>query len=84
VTRAGGDGAASIAVPTSFIYNMEYSATTLVNTIFDWMVNTQLRSSSEGGTAQLALGRHPAWSPARRPGLGRTSTQVQSGLPERR
>jgi len=51
VTRAGGDGAGSIAVPTSFIYNMEYSATTLVNTIFDWMVNTANfgPSESEGG-----------------------------------
>ena len=47
VTRAGGDGAASIAVPTSFTYNMEYSATTLVNTIFDWMVNTANFGPSE-------------------------------------
>ena len=37
---AGGDGAGSAAVPTGFVANAEYSATTLVNTIFDWMVNT--------------------------------------------
>lgn len=47
VTRAGGDGAGSAAVPTSFVYNMEYSATTLVNTIFDWMVNTANFGPSE-------------------------------------
>ncbi|MEP7384017.1 MAG: hypothetical protein ABI910_20220 [Gemmatimonadota bacterium] len=51
VTRAGGDGGGSVAVPTGFIYNMEYSATTLVNTIFDWMVNTANfgPSDREGG-----------------------------------
>ncbi len=47
VTRAGGDGAGSAAVPTSFVYNQEYSATTLVNTIFDWMVNTANFGPSE-------------------------------------
>jgi hypothetical protein len=47
VTRAGGDGSASVAVPTGFVYNMEYSATTLVNTIFDWMVNTANFGPSE-------------------------------------
>ena len=48
---AGGDGAGSIAVPTSFVFNTEYSATTLVNTIFDWMVNTANfgPSDREGG-----------------------------------
>ena len=40
VVGAGGDGAGSAAVPTGFLYNTEYSATTQVNTIFDWMVNT--------------------------------------------
>ena len=51
VTRAGGDGAGSAAVPTSFVYNQEYSAATLVNTIFDWMVNTANfgPSDREGG-----------------------------------
>lgn len=51
VTRAGGDGAGSAAVPTSFVFNTEYSATTLVNTIFDWMVNTANfgPSDREGG-----------------------------------
>ncbi|MCU0649571.1 MAG: hypothetical protein MUF00_16375 [Gemmatimonadaceae bacterium] len=37
---AGGDGAGSTAVPTSWQYAVEFSQTTLVNTIFDWMVNT--------------------------------------------
>ncbi len=37
---AGGDGAGSVAVPTSWQYAVEFSQTTLVNTIFDWMVNT--------------------------------------------
>jgi hypothetical protein len=37
---AGGDGAGSLAVPTSWQYVVEFSQTTLVNTIFDWMVNT--------------------------------------------
>jgi starch-binding outer membrane protein, SusD/RagB family len=43
--------AAVAAVPTSFVYNAEYSATSLVNTIFDWMVNTANFSPSdvEGG-----------------------------------
>jgi len=36
----GGDGAASVAVPTGWQYAVEYSQTTLVNSIFDWMVNT--------------------------------------------
>ncbi|HCT56132.1 MAG TPA: hypothetical protein DGD08_02855 [Gemmatimonas aurantiaca] len=37
---AGGDGAGSIAIPTQWQYQVEFSQTTLVNTIFDWMVNT--------------------------------------------
>ena len=37
---AGGDGAGSAAVPTGFAFNTEYSAVTLVNGVFDWMVNT--------------------------------------------
>lgn len=40
VVAAGGDGAGSAAVPTSFVANAEYSATTLVNVIYDWMVGT--------------------------------------------
>jgi hypothetical protein len=38
-------------VPTSFVYNAEYSQSSLVNTIFDWMVNTANFSPSdkEGG-----------------------------------
>lgn len=48
---AGGDGAGSAAVPTSWQYSVEYSQTTLVNTIFDWMVNTANfgPSDREGG-----------------------------------
>ena len=48
---AGGDGAGSIAVPTSWQYIVEYSQTTLVNTVFDWMVNTANfgPSDREGG-----------------------------------
>jgi hypothetical protein len=51
VVGAGGDGAGSAAVPTSFVYNAEYSATTQVNAIFDWMVNTANfgPSDMEGG-----------------------------------
>jgi hypothetical protein len=39
------------SVPTSFVYNAEYSQSSLVNTIFDWMVNTANFSPSdkEGG-----------------------------------
>jgi len=44
---AGGDGAGSAAVPTSFVANAEYSATTLVNTIYDWMVGTANFGPSE-------------------------------------
>ncbi len=48
---AGGDGAGSIAVPTSWQYAVEFSQTTLVNTVFDWMVNTANfgPSDQEGG-----------------------------------
>ena len=48
---AGGDGAGSLAVPTSWQYVVEYSQTTLVNSIFDWMVNTANfgPSDREGG-----------------------------------
>ena len=48
---ADGDGAGSIAVPTSWQYAVEYSQTTLVNTVFDWMVNTANfgPSDREGG-----------------------------------
>lgn len=51
VVAAGGDGAGSSAVPTSFVVNAEYSATTLVNTIYDWMVGTANfgPSDREGG-----------------------------------
>jgi len=44
---AGGDGAGSAAVATSFVVNAEYSATTLVNTIYDWMVGTANFGPSE-------------------------------------
>ncbi len=48
---AGGDGAGSVAVPTSWQYVVEFSQTTLVNTVFDWMVNTANfgPSDREGG-----------------------------------
>ncbi len=48
---AGGDGVGSAAVPTSWQYAVEFSQTTLVNTIFDWMVNTANfgPSDREGG-----------------------------------
>ena len=44
---AGGDGAGSAAVATSFVANAEYSATTLPNTIYDWMVGTANFGPSE-------------------------------------
>lgn len=47
VVGAGGDGAGSAAVATSFVFNAEYSATTLVNVIFDWMVGTANFGPSE-------------------------------------
>ncbi|MBC8088476.1 MAG: hypothetical protein H7Z40_14505 [Phycisphaerae bacterium] len=37
---AAGDGATSVAVPTTWQYQVEHSATSLQNAIFDWMVNT--------------------------------------------
>ena len=37
---AGGDGAGSAAIPTSFVYNAEYSTISIVNTVYDWMVAT--------------------------------------------
>jgi hypothetical protein len=37
VVRAGGDGAGSTAVPSSYAYNAEYSNTTLTNGPYDWM-----------------------------------------------
>lgn len=37
VVRAGGDGAGSAAVPSSYTYSAEYSAVTLTNGPFDWM-----------------------------------------------
>ncbi|MFN7458887.1 MAG: hypothetical protein ACK5U0_15975 [Gemmatimonas sp.] len=48
---AGGDGAGSIAVPTGWQYAVEFPHTTLVNSIFDWMVNTANfgPSDREGG-----------------------------------
>ena len=48
---AGGDGPGSAAVATSFVVNAEYSATTLPNTIYDWMVGTANfgPSDREGG-----------------------------------
>jgi starch-binding outer membrane protein, SusD/RagB family len=48
---AGGDGAGSAAVPTNWQYAVEFSQTTLVNTVFDWMVNTANfgPSDREGG-----------------------------------
>lgn len=40
VVAAGGDGAGSAAIATSFVYNIEYSALSIVNTMYDWMVAT--------------------------------------------
>ncbi|MDQ6831705.1 MAG: hypothetical protein M3081_22850 [Gemmatimonadota bacterium] len=40
VVKAGGDGAGSSAVPTNFVYNVEYSKTSIVNAVYDWMVAT--------------------------------------------
>ncbi|MEP6692012.1 MAG: hypothetical protein ABJD07_12710 [Gemmatimonadaceae bacterium] len=36
----GGDGAGSLAVPTDFVYNVEFSKTSIVNAVYDWMVAT--------------------------------------------
>ena len=48
---AGGDGAGSAAVPTGFVYNAEFSRTTIVNAVFDWMLATRNFGASdrEGG-----------------------------------
>jgi hypothetical protein len=40
VTRAGGDGAGSVAVPTSYVYNTNYSTTSAVyNVLPDYILN---------------------------------------------
>jgi starch-binding outer membrane protein, SusD/RagB family len=40
VVRAGGDGAGSAAVPSTYSYNAEYSSATLTNGPYDWMNST--------------------------------------------
>ncbi len=40
IVGAGGDGSGSEPVPTDFQLNAEYSATTLANGVYDWMVGT--------------------------------------------
>ncbi len=53
VVGAGGDGAGSSAVPTSFVYNAEMSKLTtgIVNDVYDWMLATKNfgASDKEGG-----------------------------------
>jgi hypothetical protein len=51
VVAAGGDGAGSTAVPTSYVYNVEFSRTTIINAVFDWMLATRNFGASdrEGG-----------------------------------
>ena len=77
---AGGDGAGSIAVPTSWQYVVEYSQTTLVNTIFDWMVNTANfgPSDKEGGNGlDFRTARDPRVQTSTTSRLGQDgSTQV--------
>ena len=41
VVAAGGDGAGSLAVPTSFVLNAEYALSTTRNGVFDWMSDTK-------------------------------------------
>jgi hypothetical protein len=75
--------AAVAAVPTSFVYNAEYSQTSLVNTIFDWMVGTANFSPAdrEGGNGldfvsardpRVAVTRNAAGVPTTR--LGQDGT----------
>ena len=77
---AGGDGTGSIAVPTSWQYAVEYSQTTLVNTIFDWMVNTANfgPSDREGGNGlDFRSARDPRVNTSTTSRLGQDgSTQV--------
>jgi hypothetical protein len=86
--------AASVsAVPTSFVYNAEYSATSLVNAIFDWMVNTAnfTPADIEGGNGlnfvsardpRVVVLRDGAGNPVRRLGQdGSTSTVTIQGYP---
>lgn len=49
VLRAGGDGAESVAVPTSYVYNVEMSnATTLtINSAFNWFTSTKNFGASD-------------------------------------
>lgn len=53
VVGAGGDGAGSTAVPTTYVYNTEFSSSTAltVNSVYDWMFATKNfgASDKEGG-----------------------------------
>lgn len=53
IVGAGGDGAGSVAVPTTFVYNAEFSSSTAlsVNSVYDWMLATKNYGASdkEGG-----------------------------------
>lgn len=40
VVGAGGDGSASAAIPSAFVFNVEYGTVSIVNTMYDWMVAT--------------------------------------------
>jgi starch-binding outer membrane protein, SusD/RagB family len=77
---AGGDGAGSVAVPTAWQYAVEYSQTTLVNSIFDWMVNTANfgPSDREGGNGlDFRSARDPRVNTSTTSRLGQDgSTQV--------
>jgi hypothetical protein len=49
IVGAGGDGAGSAAVPTSFVYNAEFSklTTSTVNDVYDWMLATRNFGASD-------------------------------------
>jgi hypothetical protein len=56
VLAAGGDGAGSTAVPTTFSYNVEFSNSTAlsVNSVYDWMLATKnFGASDKEGTTGL-------------------------------
>jgi hypothetical protein len=47
VVAAGGDGAGSVAVPTTYVYATEYSAVSGANGVYDWFVSTKNFGASD-------------------------------------
>ncbi len=83
VLGAGGDGSGSAAIPSSFVFNVEYGTVSIVNTMYDWMVATPNfgAADKEGGNGlDFVTSGDPRVKAAKTTVAGQDGTRIFTSL----